>query len=71
MSLAAPIASPTALEANGGNLNESPVGTGPYKFVEWNPSEDIILTRNDEYWREPAKTKILYSNSFQITQLVS
>ncbi len=57
MSLAAPMVSPTALEENNGNLNESPVGTGPYKFVEWNPSEDIVLTRNEEYWREPAKTK--------------
>lgn len=76
MSLAAPIASPTALEANGGNLNESPVGTGPYKFVEWNPSEDIILTRNDEYWREPAKTKnivfkFIPDNSARIVALKS
>lgn len=57
MSLAAPMVSPTALEANGGNCNQAPVGTGPYKFVSWNPSEDIVLTRNDEYWGEPAKTK--------------
>lgn len=76
MSLAAPIASPTALEANGGNLNESPVGTGPYKFVEWNPSEDIVLTRNDEYWREPAKTKnivfkFIPDNSARIVALKS
>ena len=76
MSLAAPMVSPAALEANNGNLNESPVGTGPYKFVEWNASEDIILTRNDNYWREPAKTKnivfkFIPDNSARIVALKS
>jgi len=57
MSLAAPMVSPTALEKNAGNVNKAPVGTGPYKFVSWNPAEDIILIRNDEYWGEKAKTE--------------
>ncbi|MBP3886208.1 MAG: ABC transporter substrate-binding protein [Cellulosilyticum sp.] len=76
MSLAAPMVSPAALEANNGNLNQNPVGTGPYKFVEWNPSEDIILTRNDEYWDEAAKTKnivfkFIPDNSARIVALKS
>lgn len=76
MCLAAPIVSPAALEANDGNLNQNPVGTGPYKFVEWNPSEDIILTRNDEYWDEAAKTKnivfkFIPDNSARIVALKS
>lgn len=76
MSLAAPIVSPAAIEENNGNCNQSPVGTGPYKFVEWNPSEDIILTRNDEYWDEPAKTKnivfkFIPDNSARIVALKS
>ena len=76
MSLAAPIVSPAALEANGGNVNEAPVGTGPYKFVAWNPSEDIVLERNDEYWRGPAKTKnivfkFIPDNSARIVALKS
>ena len=76
MSLAAPIVSPAALEANNGNVNESPVGTGPYKFVAWNPSEDIVLERNDEYWRGPAKTKnivfkFIPDNSARIVALKS
>ncbi len=30
-------------------------GTGPYKFDHWTPGEEIVLTRNDAYWRtEPA-----------------
>ena len=57
MSMAAPIISPAALEAGSNSVMESPVGTGPYKFVEWNKGENIVLVRNDEYWGEPAKTK--------------
>lgn len=29
-----------------------PVGTGPYKFVEWKKDDYVSLTRNDEYWGE-------------------
>ena len=30
-------------------------GTGPYKFDSWTPGEEIVLVRNDDYWRtEPA-----------------
>lgn len=57
MVMAAPIASPTALKANNGNLNEKPVGTGPYKFVSWDKGQNIKLVRNDDYWGEKAKTK--------------
>ena len=57
MSMAAPIVSPAALEAGDNSVMEAPVGTGPYKFVEWNKGENVVLVRNDEYWGEPAKTK--------------
>jgi peptide/nickel transport system substrate-binding protein len=30
-------------------------GTGPYKFDHWTPGEEIVLLRNEDYWRrEPA-----------------
>ena len=29
----------------------APVGTGPYKFVEWSSGEKIVLEAFDEYWR--------------------
>ena len=48
MCMASPIVSPTAAE--GGKLNESPVGTGPYKFVSWTKNSDIKLERNEDYW---------------------
>lgn len=38
-------------------FGKKPVGTGPYRFVEWKEAESITLTANEEYWGEPAKTK--------------
>jgi peptide/nickel transport system substrate-binding protein len=29
-----------------------PIGTGPFKFVEFKPNESIKLTRNTDYWRQ-------------------
>ncbi len=27
-------------------------GTGPYMFDHWTPAEEIVLVRNDDYWRD-------------------
>jgi peptide/nickel transport system substrate-binding protein len=29
-------------------------GTGPFKFDHWTEGEEIVLTRNDDYWRTAA-----------------
>ncbi len=29
---------------------ENPIGTGPYKFVEWKRDRYILVERNDNYW---------------------
>ena len=57
MVMSAPIVSPKALKDNNNNVNQAPVGTGPYKFVRWAKDENIVLDRNDEYWGTKALTK--------------
>lgn len=46
------IASPTAVEAAGDTFGDDPVGTGPFKFVEWKRNDSITLAKNEEYWQE-------------------
>ncbi|WP_262298822.1 ABC transporter substrate-binding protein [Microvirga sesbaniae] len=41
---------PSAMEANKDALQKAPVGTGPYKFQEWQPNGFILLTKNEAYW---------------------
>lgn len=57
MVMSAPIISPKALKDNKNNVNQTPVGTGPYKFVKWAKDENIVLVRNDEYWGTKAIIK--------------
>jgi peptide/nickel transport system substrate-binding protein len=32
-------------------MRQHPIGTGPFKFVAFNPNERITLTRNPDYWK--------------------
>ena len=32
-------------------MRRHPIGTGPFKFVEFKPNERITLTRNRDYWK--------------------
>ncbi len=45
--------SPQALEDYGQDMVRHPVGTGPYKFVSWEPNQAIIFERFRDYWGEP------------------
>ena len=31
--------------------NQTPIGTGPFKFKEWRKGSHIHLVRNEEYWK--------------------
>jgi peptide/nickel transport system substrate-binding protein len=47
---AATILSPRAVKEKGKAYGRSPVGTGPFKFVEWKESDFITLERFPNYW---------------------
>ena len=32
-------------------MRQHPIGTGPFKFVEYKPNESVRLTRNPDYWK--------------------
>ncbi len=52
------ISSPDAVKAAGagyGTPSSKVVGTGAFKFESWSPGQNIVLTRNDEYWGEKAR----------------
>jgi len=40
----------TVLEMGDDAFNLAPVGSGPYKFVEWRTGEFVKLERNEDYW---------------------
>ena len=38
-----------------------PVGTGPYKFVNWSTGSEVILQKNEDYWGEkPELERIVF-----------
>lgn len=47
------------LEATSGSPLDNPIGTGAWKFEEWNRGESITFSRNDDYWGETAPFETL------------
>ena len=56
------ITSPAALEEYGPDIDENPVGTGPFKFVSWSKDDQIVLEKFDDYRKEglPKLDKVIY-----------
>lgn len=56
------IASPAAIEKYGEKFGENPVGTGPFKFVEWKKGDSITLEKNPNYWKPglPKLDKVIF-----------
>ncbi len=44
--------SPTAMAKYGKDISANPVGTGPFKFVEWNRTDFLRVAKFDGYWRK-------------------
>jgi peptide/nickel transport system substrate-binding protein len=38
------------------DMRSHPIGTGPFKFVEFKPNERITVTRNPDYWKAAGHT---------------
>ena len=32
-------------------MRQHPIGTGPFKFVEFKPNEYVKVTKNTDYWK--------------------
>jgi peptide/nickel transport system substrate-binding protein len=45
---------PKSMETNKDALQKTPVGTGAFKFQEWQPNGFILLTKHDKYWQQGA-----------------
>jgi peptide/nickel transport system substrate-binding protein len=40
---------------------ENPIGTGPYRFVEWNRGQDLVIEANPDYWGDaPEIERVTY-----------
>ncbi|HEY3355102.1 MAG TPA: ABC transporter substrate-binding protein [Polyangia bacterium] len=53
------ILSPGAVRRAGEGYDRHPVGTGPFRFVEWIPGERLVLTANPYYWGGAPKLEYL------------
>ena len=49
--------SKAAADKYGDEVDQHPIGTGPYKFVSWQRNGELVLTRNDDYWGPKAAIK--------------
>ena len=68
------IVSPAALEKYGDDFFKNPVGTGPFKFVQWDRDSQIILEANKEYWGGAPKVdriifKVIPENSVRLAEI--
>jgi peptide/nickel transport system substrate-binding protein len=68
---AATILSPRAVKEKGKAYGRSPVGTGPFKFVEWKEGDIISLERFADYWdKDAAGGKLPYLDKVQFKFIV-
>ncbi len=55
------IVSPAALETEGDEFGQRPVGTGPFKFESWTKDVELVFVANDDYWGgRPALDRVVW-----------
>jgi peptide/nickel transport system substrate-binding protein len=58
-------------------LSEHPMGTGPYRFVEWKRGSELVMTANEDYWKEGLPKiknltlKIIPETSTRVAELIA
>jgi len=69
---------PISTKANGfASLSETPMGSGPYKFVKWTRGSELVMTRNSQYWKkgvaqiETIKIRIIPEPSTRLAELLN
>ncbi|WP_301108099.1 ABC transporter substrate-binding protein [Sporosarcina sp.] len=71
------ISSPEAFAKGNDEYERNPVGTGPFKFVEWKPNETITIEKNEDYWQDglPKLDRVIFKsipdNSARLNELLS
>lgn len=45
--------------AHDANFKDNPIGSGPYKFVQWDKGQQVIAVANDQYYGEQPSVKKL------------
>ncbi|MBY6053491.1 glutathione ABC transporter substrate-binding protein [Cytobacillus firmus] len=51
------ILSPKLINDSSSDIGKTPVGTGPFKFVEWVQGDHLTVERFDDYWNKADRVK--------------
>jgi peptide/nickel transport system substrate-binding protein len=64
------IVSPKAVKEKGKAFARNPVGTGPFKFVEWKEADYILLEKNPNYWDTEGGARLPYLDKVLIKFII-
>jgi peptide/nickel transport system substrate-binding protein len=64
------IVSVKAAKEKGKAFGRNPVGTGPFKFVEWKEGDYILLEKNPSYWESDGGNKLPYLDKVLIKFII-
>jgi len=45
---------------SGDEITQHPIGSGPFRFVSAETDKDVVIARNDDYWREKPKIQRIH-----------